>query len=135
MINSTTRSHWFQWIPRGITILAILLVSMFAADAFQSGFTFWQNLWALFVHLIPSFVLLIILIIAWKWELLGGLLFILVGVGMSPFIYRHNVNVNHFTVAASMKVLLIITFPFVVAGVLFIISHVRRRKQQDRLPV
>jgi len=86
----------FQWLPRAICILAILLISLLAADAFAPGLTIWQQLGGFLIHLIPSFILLAILIVAWKWEFIGGIL--------------------------------IVTFPFVVAGILFIISHFMNKK-------
>jgi hypothetical protein len=118
----------FHWIPRIICILAILFISMFAADAFSHEFTIWQQLGAFLVHLVPSFVLLGILLIAWKWELIGGILFTLIGVGLSPFVYMLNHNRNHFSVCESLGIITIITVPFIVVGILFIISS-RRKKQ------
>jgi len=118
----------FHWIPRIISILAILFISIFAADAFSPELTFWQQLGGFFMHLIPSFMLLGFLIIAWKWEFIGGILFTLIGLGLSPFVYMLNHNRNHFSVATSIGILLLITFPFIMVGILFIISS-RRKKQ------
>ena len=116
------------WLPRIICILAILFVSMFALDAFAPGLSVWQQLGDFLMHLIPSFVLLAVLIIAWKWELYGGIAFTIIGLGLSPFIFMLNHNRNHFSVGASLGVVLMITFPFVVVGVLFIISHFLKKK-------
>jgi len=116
-----------HWIPRVICILAILFVSMFAADAFAPELTIWQQLAGLMMHLIPSFILLALLIVAWKWEYIGGIIFIVIGLGLSPFIFMHNYNMNH-SVGSSLVVILAITFPFVVAGVLFILSHFMKKK-------
>ena len=63
------------WSPRILAILATLSISMFALDAFEPGLTLWQQLAAFFMHMIPSFVLLLILLLAWKREMLGGILF------------------------------------------------------------
>jgi len=119
---------FIYWMPRILCILAILFVSMFSLDAFAPGLTIWQQLGDFFMHLIPSFVLFAVLIVAWKWELFGGIVFTIVGLGLSPFIFLLNHNRNHFSVGASMGVVMMITFPFVVVGVLFIISHFLRKK-------
>lgn len=116
--------HWF---PRIICILVILLVSLMAADAFSPGLSIWQQLAGFFLHLIPSFVLAGILVIAWKWELLGGAIFVIIGIGLSPFIYTHNFRMNH-SVGMSITILLMVTFPFIVAGILFIVSHFLKKK-------
>ena len=65
-----TKVKVLHWLPRIICILAILFVSMLALDSFAPGLTIWQQLGAFLMHLIPSFVLLVFLVIAWKWELI-----------------------------------------------------------------
>lgn len=115
------------WSPRILCILAILFVSLFAADAFEQGLSIWQQLKAFLVHLIPSFILLIFLIIAWKWELLGGIIFTIIGIGFSPFIFVKNYQMNN-SIWMSLGVILSIIFPFIVVGILFIVSHFDKRK-------
>jgi hypothetical protein len=100
---------------------------MFALDSFAPGLSIWKQLGAFVMHLIPSFILLAFLIFAWKWELIGGIIFVIIGLGFSPFIYTHNYMMNH-SVWMSFSIVLIITFPFVVVGVLFIVSHFLMRK-------
>ena len=117
-----------HWSPRVICILAILFVSMFALDAFDSKLSVWQQIGGFAMHLVPSFILLVFLIIAWKWELVGGILFTLVGVVLSPFVFKMNYNMNQ-SVSMSIGIIAAITFPFIVVGVLFIISHYLKKKQ------
>ena len=116
-----------HWLPRIICILAILFISMFAADAFDPRLSFWKQLINFFMHLIPSFILLIFLIVAWKWEYLGGIIFTIIGLVLSPIIFMHNYNMNH-SVPMSLGIILLITFPFIVVGVLFIWSHKLKKK-------
>jgi len=123
----------FYWLPRVICILAILFVSMFAADSFAPGLTLWQQLGGFIMHLIPSFVLLAILVVAWKWDLIGGILFVLIGLVTSPFVFMLNHNRNQFSVGQSLGVVMAITFPFVVVGVLFLVSHFMKKKSSERL--
>jgi hypothetical protein len=99
---------------------------MFALDAFNPERTIWQQIGDFLMHLIPSFVLIALLIIAWKWEFIGGIIFIIIGVGMSPIIFMHNYKMNH-SIWMSLTTILIITIPFVIVGVLFIVSHYRKK--------
>jgi hypothetical protein len=101
---------------------------MFAFDVFDPALTIWQQLGALVMHLIPSFVLAIFLAIAWKWEMIGGIIFTVIGIFLSPFIFQRNFNMNH-SVWISLGVIAMITFPFVIVGALFILSDKLRRKQ------
>jgi len=68
-----------------ISILAIGFVSIFSLDAFDHG-TASEQLFDFMMHLIPTFVLIIILAIAWKWELIGGIIYVLLGIFISPLI-------------------------------------------------
>jgi hypothetical protein len=117
-----------HWAPRILCILSILFISIFAADAFEPGHTIWQQPANLFMHLIPSFILTALLIVAWKWEFIGGIIFIVLGIGMSPFIFMINYNRNHFSIAQSLGIILMINFPFVVVGILFIVSHYMKKR-------
>ncbi len=110
------------WLPRIICIAAILFISMFALDSFEPRLTIWQQLGHFFMHLIPSFVLLAFLLIAWKWEKIGGIIFLLIGLGFTPLIFMHNYHMNH-SVWISLSIILTITMPFVVVGILFMVSN------------
>ena len=119
------------WTPRILCIVAILFLSVFAFDSFSPNQTILQQVGAFLLHLIPSFILLAILLVAWKWELIGGLIFTVIGLAATPFIYLHNYRMNH-SVSSSLLVILIITIPLVIVGVLFIISNIKARKLMHR---
>lgn len=118
----------FGWIPRILCIVAILFISMFALDSFESGLTIWQQLGAFAMHLIPSIILLALLILAWNREMLGGIIFVALGICLSPFIFSMNYQNNH-SVLMSLGIILAITFPFVLVGILFIVSHIKYKKK------
>lgn len=118
-----------HWTPRLLCIIAILFISLFALDAFGHDKGFWTELGDFIIHLVPSFILLIILVIAWKWELIGGIIFTLIGVIMTPVIYSHNYAMNQ-DVGTSLTVIAFITLPFIIVGFLFIASYFLKRKTQ-----
>ncbi len=64
------------WTPRVAGILFVLFISLFAFDVFEEGLGFWGTLLALLIHLIPSFLLAIAVVIAWKREWFGAVLFL-----------------------------------------------------------
>ena len=68
------------WTPRVLCLLFALFISLFALDVFGEGYGFWETLWALLMHLVPTIAVLIVLAIAWRWEWVGGILFIALGV-------------------------------------------------------
>jgi hypothetical protein len=125
-------STLFHWLPRILGMIAIAFISLFAADSFQPGYTIWQQITAFLIHLIPSFILLVLLLVAWKWEFIGGILFTIIGVCMTPLLFYHNYSVNHFSIAQCIGIVMLITFPFIVVGILFIISHSKKKKHSSQ---
>jgi hypothetical protein len=123
-----------KWTPRILAILAILFISMFAFDSFSPGKTLGQNFLSLLIHLLPSIALLILLLIAWRWELAGGIIFLAAGIAWSIFLYSINLTRTGVTGKALIAVLAL-GLPFVIAGILFIVSHYRRmgKPSQDTL--
>ncbi|MBN1117638.1 MAG: hypothetical protein JXA77_10555 [Bacteroidales bacterium] len=119
-----------HWTPRIISVLAIIFVSLFALDAFHADTPVWRQVADFFIHLIPSFILIGLLILAWRWPLLGGVIIALIGLVFSPIIFIHNYNMNH-SIGMSLSVILMITFPFILAGILFILDYFRLRKSNE----
>ncbi|MCA9898427.1 MAG: hypothetical protein H6654_06750 [Ardenticatenaceae bacterium] len=74
-MNKNTK-RWFYWLPRVLSIAFALFISIFALDVFGEGYSFWETLLALFMHLIPTFILVAVIAIAWRWERVGAALFL-----------------------------------------------------------
>ncbi len=121
-----------HWLPRIICILAILFVSLFALDAFDPQHTIWEQIIAFIMHLIPSFILIVLLFVAWKWELIGGIIFSLIGIVFTPIIFHLNYNIND-SVWLSIGIIMSITFPFFLVGILFILSYFKKKKYKQIL--
>lgn len=77
---SESLRQFLFWAPRSITIAFILFLGLFALDVFGEGHGFWQTLVSLLMHLVPNFIVLAILVLAWRWEWIGALLFAGLGV-------------------------------------------------------
>ncbi|MFA7244168.1 MAG: hypothetical protein WC080_02695 [Patescibacteria group bacterium] len=101
MKNSTAK--FFLWIPRILSILFIIFISIFALDVFSES----QWLFALLMHLIPTAILIILTAIAWKNEWIGGMIFFASGV--------------IFLIATRLEAY-IIALPLIAIGVLFLLS-------------
>jgi hypothetical protein len=126
-----TNFRHFHWIPRIICILAILFVSLFSLDAFEPGMPLWQQIGGFFMHMIPDFLLMIFLAVAWKRELIGGIMFVIIALGLLPLVFMMNYQMNH-SVWMSISVVLLINLPFVVVGILFILSHFIKNKNSKK---
>lgn len=100
------------WTPRILCILFSIFISLFAFDVFTSGYTIWQTLLALIMHLIPAFLILCVLAFSWNREWIGGILFIALG------IYYIAMAWGKFDLAAYF----IISGPLFLIGILFLIN-------------
>ncbi len=63
------------WAPRILTMLLALFLSVFALDVFAETEGFLKTLTALVLHLIPTFLVVVLLVFAWRWELIGVIAF------------------------------------------------------------
>lgn len=105
------------WAPRVLGVLFAVFLSIFAADVFEEGAGFRATAVALLVHLLPTFLVLLVLALAWRHELAGGIAFLLVGV-----LYLA-VSVGRLHWSASV----VIAGPLFVIGLLFIWSFLASR--------
>jgi len=124
--KSSRLASMIGWAARVLCVLAIAFISLFALDVFSEGAGLGQKIVAFLLHMIPSFALIIVLIIAWKHELVGGILIMLIGLAGSTFIYSFNYRGSQ-SASIGLRNAALIGAPFVVVGILFIISHFLRR--------
>jgi hypothetical protein len=108
------------WVARILCILFALFLSIFALDVFGEGYSPWQTLVALTMHLIPAALILIALGVAWRWEWAGGILFVALGVLYLAMAWGR----FHWTAY------LVIAGPLFLIGALFVIGWFWR----ERLP-
>ena len=101
-LPKSTKKNLLYWLPRILAILFIAFISSFALDVFAQP----QWFLALLMHLIPSFILIFLTIVAWKNERLGGFIFFIAG---------------FLLLISSRFESLIISIPAIVIGVLFLI--------------
>ena len=106
------------WIPRVLTILAILFMGMMSFDVFSGNEPFGKQILGFLVHNIPALILIIVLVVAWKYEIIGGVVFIVISIAMAIFF-------NSFT---GNPVSLIVVIPILITGILFILHQVMSDK-------
>ena len=75
------------WTPRVLGIAFALFISIFAMDVFGEHYSLPQLLVALGMHLIPTGLIAVALIVAWRWEWVGAVLFF--GLGVAYIVTVH----------------------------------------------
>ena len=115
------------WAPRALSIGFIVFLSLFALDVFDEGYGFWKTLLALAMHLIPNFVLIAVLVLAWRWEWIGAALYAAAGI-----LYVIWACARALSPAIKLNWILTIAGPaFVIAG-LFLVNWWKRRELHAR---
>ena len=114
------KQFWF-YAPRILSLLFVAFLSLFALDAFQSPFE-WQMIIGFLIHLIPSMVLLIALVIAWKYELVGVVIFIVFAV-----LYVLGAGFDR-----PWQWYAFIAGPAFIVGVLYLVSWLLKRKEESK---
>jgi len=83
---------------------------MFSLDVFDPKYTLGEQLLAFLIHNIPTWILIVLLVIAWKWEFVGGIKFILISLVMI-MIFTRFLTTNYYSI--------IVSGPFMIVGGLF----------------
>jgi len=116
------------WTPRVLCILFAIFLSVFALDVFSEGYGLWKTIGALLLHLIPTFIVVIVLVIAWRWEWVGAILFS----ALALFYLATTWGRYHWSAYVS------ISGPLFLIGILFLLNwryraEVRKRQLQTLL--
>lgn len=72
---AASRKRTLLRLSRTLGIVFALFLSLFAFDVFEMGGSFWQTAAAFLLHLIPAALVLVAVVLSWRWPWLGGLLF------------------------------------------------------------
>jgi len=111
------------WCPRILSILFAAFITLFALDVFEEGYALGELLVALFIHLIPTFLIIIAIIIGWKREWIGAILF----VGLAIFYVGMTAFRMHWTVY------LVIPLPLLIISNLYLLSWKQTEKYKRSL--
>jgi hypothetical protein len=106
-----------HWTPRILGILFALFISIFALDVFGQGYSFGETIVALIMHLVPTALVVVVLLIAWRWEWAGAVLFAALG---AWYLLMTRGRFDWLTY-------LLISGPLFLIGALFLVSWLRRR--------
>lgn len=109
----------FFWLPRVIAIIFILFLGLFALDVFVPGKSIGEMIIGFLIHLVPNYILIVFLLIAWKNEKIGGILFILLSLAFTFFLNTYQ----------EIMSFLFISLPVFAIGILFVINSTKKRTE------
>ena len=100
------------WSPRVLGIGFAAFISIFALDVFDEGRGIGETALALLMHLIPTATVIAIVAVAWRWEVVGGMVFLALGAAYTWGAW------GRFPIIAYVA----ISGPLFLTGVLFLVS-------------
>lgn len=109
------------WAPRILSIAFVGFLSLFALDVFGEGHGFWKTAVALTMHLIPSLILLIGLVLSWRREWVGAALY-----GAAGMLYVTWAATRPIPPTVKLIWILTIGGPAFVVAALFLANWLRR---------
>lgn len=110
------------WTPRILSIVFIVFLALMSSDVFEGGYGFWGTVLGLFVHNIPTLILLAVLIISWRFEIVGGIAFILAGVIYIALLMRNPFQWYYLAWAVQVS-----GIAFLI-GILFLVGWFKKKK-------
>ncbi len=118
-------------VPVLISIFTIILISIFALESINSKHDIWIQVMHFFIHMIPSFILVVVLIFALKKEMTAGIIFLVIGGAASARLF-----LNNYYVAQSLyeKFIppVVLALPFVIAGSVLVFNYFRKKKEEEK---
>lgn len=119
-------NKFIYWTPRILSVLFILFLALFSLDVFDMNLTPWETVVGLFFHNIPALILLVILLISWKKEIVGGIAFVSAGILYSVMILMEMLKEPFKWYMLSW--VLAIAGPAFLIGILFFLNWLKKRK-------
>lgn len=116
-------SKFIYWTPRILSIIFTCFIALFSLDVFGNNYGFWGTALAFLMHNIPTLILIAILIISWKYEIVGGIAFILAGLLYILTLVRYP-QFEWYMISWSV----IIAGPAFLIGILFLVGWFKKRK-------
>lgn len=120
-MNVSFQTFKFIWIPRIVMIVFIVFVSMFSLDVFSGNAPFVDKLAGFLIHMIPSFVLILLLVLTWNRPLAAGYLFIIMGIIFTFYFKTYDQLVS----------LLTISLVPILTGLLFFVPSIIKKNKAD----
>lgn len=118
---STRSKRLLFWMPRALSIAFAAFLSLFALDVFTEHLGFRETVLALAIHLVPVFVVVAILLVAWRWEWVGAVFYAFAGL-----LYVALVSSHTRSAATQAAWILTIAGPAFVIALLFMANWLKR---------
>lgn len=111
------------WSPRILAIILIAFLTIFSFDVFSEDYTFWETVLAFLMHNIPVFILTIVLLISWRFEWVGSIVF-----GAAAIFYMFLSRNAEDQLWLALTFSLILAGPAIIIAVLFFVGWRQKKR-------
>ena len=117
------KKTFLYWCPRILGIVFALFMSLFGFDVLDMGYGFPEIILALIMDMMPAILVAIAVVLAWRWEWIGTILFIGLAV-----LYMSMTSLE-----MDWVTFLLIPLPLTIVGVLWYLAWRQKQKYQQWL--
>ena len=78
------------WMPRVLAILFTLFIMMFSLDVFDGTSSLTDQLIGFFMHNLPVYGIILVIVLAWKKDIIGMIGFALIAIGLFMMVMGSN---------------------------------------------
>ncbi len=114
-------NKYLRWAPRILSIVYILFLMLFSLDVIKPGLNTKEIVWGLFMHNVPALILLVFVVVSWRYEIVGGLFFLLSAAALIILSF-----LNGLVNADSLIAVSVLAGPAILIGLLFILNWLKR---------
>jgi uncharacterized membrane protein YobD (UPF0266 family) len=107
-----TKTLLTVWLPRVLAIACIIFFGLFSLDVFSVDTSVSENIVGFLIQNIPTALLIIALVFAWKKPVIGGIIFVALGVFFTVFYNTYQ----------RWDTFVLISLPLLLTGGLFILN-------------
>ncbi|HSL93389.1 MAG TPA: hypothetical protein VK905_02170 [Bacillota bacterium] len=118
---------WLHLAPRVLSVAFVLFLALFSLDVFEIEASLGELVLGFLIHNIPSLLLAIVTVFAWKRDLVGAISFFAATVFYIWFIVG-NLSHSGLPLGATVLASLTIAGPALVISALYLANWIRRRR-------
>lgn len=105
-----------QWSPRVLSILFALFLMIFSFDVFEMVAPWYELLLGFLIHNIPTLILAIVILLAWKRPLIGAIIFCAAGLFYAILVFSNQGLADWISV-------MIIGLPAIIISILYYMDY------------
>jgi len=107
----------FNRTAKALIVVYAIFLSLFSLDAFTGGAPWYMQLRGFLIHLVPTYIVIALAVLAWKNAKMGGIAIIIFGIIFTMYFGIYNLSDPN-----TLLTFMMLAFPLFLTGLLFWLS-------------